>query len=690
MTQAIQAQLVTENISQTNLREVPYKIRFAVQAMPNLESKIATLQKFYPIVEQDPNDPSNFFVTNNKGQKFILDNKSETNMGDYIDFARPVGQAVGGMIGTSVGFASGLLTGPGAVAASPAGAVIGSGLGTAGGSEVVELAAKLFGAEIVRTPEELVSERLTDFSFGAGGQLVVPPLINFVGRTIYKSPEAAKIAYKRLKDFADAGVGPSLGQATQNRGIQTVELILGNFPGSSSVISRMAQQAQDDLARESTTIATRLINRTTPASTITAGKNIKLGISNQHGIYSQDSFIGRFQSKANQLYGEVDKYIPKNLSVNLNNTVAQLEAQVADIPGAEATSKVFKNQFLNDVLENLNKDLAENGALPYEAVKQLRSVIGRKLSEVNLVPDVEKAQLKLIYKALSDDLLDSAQTQGKDAVNSLNRANKYYNAGLTRINEFLEPLNRVADSDRLVSLLLNSGKEGSTRINALKKSLTDDQYRVVLSSIIDRLGRARASVALAEEAAGEVTDTFGRFSSETFLTNWNTLSPGAKDVLFSGKNLVPLRTNLDKIARISSVIRESGKTFQNPSGTANSIVGQGLVFGGVGSAFTGNPAFILSVPLVIGGARISAKLMQNPAFVKWMAEGTDIATQKGVTGVLEHTGKLGNIMANSDSESRQHIQNYLQMLIDFSNNKENVESETINTNEEIPTANVVK
>ena len=82
--------------------------------------------------------------------------------------------------------------------------------------------------------------------------------------------------------------------------------------------------------------------------------------------------------------------------------------------------------------------------------------------------------------------------------------------------------------------------------------------------------------------------------------------------------------------------------------------------------------------------------MQNPAFVKWMAEGTDIATQKGVTGVLEHTGKLGNIMANSDSESRQHIQNYLQMLIDFSNNKENVESETINTNEEIPTANVVK
>ena len=525
----------------------------------------------------------------------------------------------------------------------------------------------------------------------------MPPIVNFVGKTLYKSPAAAKAAYKRLTDFADAGVAPSLGQATLNRGIQTVELILGNFPGSSSVITRMAQTAQDDLAKESTRIATNLINTIRPASTIRAGRSIKLGISNNHGIYSQDSFVGRFHSKANQLYGEVDKYIPTDSSVNLNNTILQLEAQVADIPGAEATSKVFKNQFLNDVLENLNKDLAENGALPYAAVKQLRSVIGRKLSEVNLVPDVDKAQLKLIYKALSDDLLTFAQTQGKDAVNSLNRANKYYNAGLSRITNFLEPINRVADPDRIVSLLLASGKEGSSRINALKKSLTDDQYRVVLSSIIDRLGRARASTALAEEAAGEVTETFGRFSSETFLTNWNSLAPSAKDVLFSGKNLVPLRTNLDKIARISSIIREGGKTFQNPSGTANSIVGQGLFLGGLGTAFTGDPAFILSVPLIIASARVSTKLIQNPAFVKWMAEGTDIATEQGVKGVLEHTGKLGNIMANSDSETRQHIQNYLQMLIDYSNNKENIENETIDKNnetidknEDIPLVTVVK
>ena len=80
--------------------------------------------------------------------------------------------------------------------------------------------------------------------------------------------------------------------------------------------------------------------------------------------------------------------------------------------------------------------------------------------------------------------------------------------------------------------------------------------------------------------------------------------------------------------------------------------------------------------------------MQNPAFVKWMAEGTDIATQVGVKGVLEHTSKLGNIMANSDSETRQHIQNYLQMLVNF--DEKQTEPEKKQQNNNIPKANIVK
>jgi len=40
-----------------------------------MESKISTLQKFYPEVEIDTTQSNNFLVTDNKGNKFQLDNK---------------------------------------------------------------------------------------------------------------------------------------------------------------------------------------------------------------------------------------------------------------------------------------------------------------------------------------------------------------------------------------------------------------------------------------------------------------------------------------------------------------------------------------------------------------------------------------------------------------------------------------
>ena len=107
------------------------------------------------------------------------------------------------------------------------------------------------------------------------------------------------------------------------------------------------------------------------------------------------------------------------------------------------------------------------------------------------------------------------------------------------------------------------------------------------------------------------------------------------------------------------------------------MIGQGIIFGGAGTAISGNPAFLLSIPLIVAGSSQSAKLMTNPAFIKWMARGVDIAGNKGFDGVAEHMGRLGVVMANSDSETRQHIQNTLQMLIDSNERiQKKIEQET--------------
>ena len=631
-----------------NLKEIPNKIRFLVEGAPNQESKVATLKKFYDKVELHPTQNGNFIVTDETGEQFIVDNKNKTNFGDLIDMGKELSQVVGSMGGAVAGSAVG-----------PGGTILGSGAGMAFGSEVFERVAQKYGAEILRTNKEHAAERMTDFAFGSVGQAVAPLILKGFKGSLVGFGKAAVKSRERLKAFIDAGVSPTLGQVSQKRAIQTVELMLGNFPGASGRIASHALKAQDDLGKIAFNSASKLINKTLPASEVEVGKAITQGIKN--GVNASDGFIGRFQSRVGQLFEEASQLVPKNTLVSLESTLTKLKDLVSPIKGAEATSLILKNQFLDDIFKGLQTDLKKNGGkLSWEAVKALRSKIGNKLSSFDLIPDVDKAQLKLIYGALSEDLKLTAKGISKQAYNKILRADKYYSKGLKRIEDYLQPITKVGDPDRIVSILLNSAKEGASRINAIKKSLNPDQYKIFLSSVIDRLGRIQPAQAI----GGDILEGSGKFSSETFLTNWSRLSDKAKEALFTGKGWSKeMIKDFDNIVKISSIIRQSGKTFKNPSGTADRVVGQGIVLGGGATAFTGNPAFLVGVLGAIGGANISSRLFTNPSFIKWLAQGTKIASTKGMDGILTHIGKLGTVMGNADSETRQFIYEYLQMLM---------------------------
>ena len=177
---------------------------------------------------------------------------------------------------------------------------------------------------------------------------------------------------------------------------------------------------------------------------------------------------------------------------------------------------------------------------------------------------------------------------------------------------------------------------------------------------MERLGRLQPGQAL----SGDLVEGAGKFSSETFLTNFNRLSKEAQESLFKGKGWTSgMQKDFSEILNISNFIRQSGRTFKNPSGTADRVVGQGMMLGAAGSLAV-NPAFALvGLPLVIGSSRVVAGLMTNPRFIKWLAQGIKIGQNKGVDGAIEHLGRLGVIMGNADSESRQFINEYLQMIM---------------------------
>ena len=375
-----------------------------------------------------------------------------------------------------------------------------------------------------------------------------------------------------------------------------------------------------------------------------------------------DSWTGRFKSVTGLLFGKVDEYVPPSSLFNISNTMNTLLGTNKPIAGAPTVSKLLENPFIADVFEGVLKDSAalatKDGVnrLSYEALKTMRSRIGDKLSDALLIG---RGDLKQLYGALTRDIEAGVlNTGGPTAVKALQRANGVYEKGMQKLEDFLQPIYNKVDPDNIVKSLMGSSAEGATRITAVKSSLTAPQYKVLLSTILDKMGRISSGQGLAEGI-----EQTGRFSTEVFLTNWNKLSPAAKKVLFNGKGFGPgMIKDLDALTKVSSIIRESGKTFKNPSGTADRLAGVGLVIGGGAGFVTGNPMFLAALPVVMGASNVTARLMTNPRFVKWAAEATKIAGNKGYQGIAEHLTKLGVIAANSSPEERQYLYEYLDTI----------------------------
>ena len=116
MAQIPTIQLIDDYIPVTEreeLKEIPNKIRFLVEGSPNLESKIATLRKFYPNVEVDTQQNNNFIVTDESGNKLQLDNKKRLTTGDLIDVSKEITEIAGAIGGATAGAVGGTALAPG-------------------------------------------------------------------------------------------------------------------------------------------------------------------------------------------------------------------------------------------------------------------------------------------------------------------------------------------------------------------------------------------------------------------------------------------------------------------------------------------------------------------------------------------------------------------------------------------------
>lgn len=405
---------------------------------------------------------------------------------------------------------------------------------------------------------------------------------------------------RRIDDFAALGATPSMGQASGNRGLQGVENLLAGAPTSTGVMTRFAERQADDIGQGLQSQAERFSRN---ASAENAGRAIERGA---------QSFAGNVRATKRALYWQADQLVPQNTQVSMSNTWQKVVDLTTPTPGAVATTRAMVNPKVAQLRQTLEQDLAANGGrLSYDALKRIRSDIGEAISDYSLSPDTPTREYKALYAALSRDMEAAAAAQGPQAAAAARRANSYTRAAADR----LEAIDRVIDKnggpEKVYAAVMSGTRDGGTTLRAVMKSLPQESQKQVTAAIIKRMGLATPG---AQDATGEL------FSSQTFLTNWNRLSPEAKRAAFD-RHGPGFTRDMDRIASVADVIKDGSRVFQNPSGTANRAAAYTYGAALVGSLFTGG-----TMPLVGAGIAANglARSMTNPRAVHWMARVTEM------------------------------------------------------------------
>jgi predicted phage tail protein len=409
---------------------------------------------------------------------------------------------------------------------------------------------------------------------------------------------------QNIQTFKDAGTTPSIGQATENARNRATESLLTRTPGAAGRMSAKGEQQAAELGQNIDRLATKLAPKSSGEQ---AGRAITKGISGEGG------FVEQFKAKQESLYNELDKHIGKQQPVDVTNTKNALAALNASINGAENVSKFFKNAKIQGIEEALSKDVAlTGGTLPYEAVKKLRTLVGREMADSGLMSDVPRSKWTAVYGALSGDLETAAKQSGADATAAFNRANNYTRVGMKRLEVLDSVIDKAGGPESVFRAATSGTKEGATTLRSVMQSLPPDAQKTVSATVLRRMGRA---------TSGKQDDLGEKFSTETFLTSWNTMSPQAKAVLFDryGKGF---RQDMDAVAKVTSNLRQGSAVYRNPSGTGQAVAQTSAGVAFLTSLFTGNAHVAGAIAGGVGAANLGARYMTNPRVVAWLAKST--------------------------------------------------------------------
>jgi hypothetical protein len=253
------------------------------------------------------------------------------------------------------------------------------------------------------------------------------------------------------------------------------------------------------------------------------------------------------------------------------------------------------------------------GQLTTNELKELRSQVGYLLENPQFGPEaIPRAQVRRLYGALTNDMHAAAAQRGPAAAKALSTATMNYGTRMRVLDRLDGIINNPSPEGvfaRLNSAAQSTASADSQLLQTAKKAMPKDEWGNLSASVIAKMGRPTPG-------ARDVLSVAPDFSLSSFATNWNRLSPRAKDLLFdTGKG----REGMDRLARIVQSQKNVAK-FANVSRSGELMMMKDIVsaLGAVGAGAIAAPMIGAQVAAGVGGGWAVSKMLSSPKFADWL------------------------------------------------------------------------
>jgi hypothetical protein len=615
----------------------PASVRAAVGSAQTPEDRLSTLRRFYP--DAQPYGTDNFIFTRN-GRPTIY-NPRGLDWGDAVSIIPEIGEFLGGAAGGAAAALGTPATGGVSALAIPAGV----GLGAAAGREVATLGATWLGnTDDTRSP----LRRLMDAGTTAAVNSAALPIADLIGkgaRAVWGAvprvmgPATGPAA---IQDFANAGVTPSAGAVTGNRGMQLLEATIEATPGGADPMRALRMQQASELGQSVERTARQFGQPTDP---MRAGATVREGA---------EAAARRFEQRQEALYNRAFSLIGGDRP----SSVAAVQRLADDLRADLARAPESRGRVLQPVLARVEALLADaeanGGKVQFDVLRNIRTDLGRELGAprgaATAPASDARVYLERLYSALSDDIRQAARSAGPDAERALATADRYTRMQRTQNMPALERILADRTDEQVFRLVFpQNGRPDPQALARIRRNLTPEEWGAVQATVLERMGFPTAGT-----NAGE------KFSIDTFLTNWNRLmanGDNARRVLFGGSQHSALAGELDQLVRVAQRIRDAER-MKNWSGTARVAgMGAGALLAAQDVIERDWEGLATLGALGIIAPRYAAQLLSDPNTVRWLAGATRVAALRGNVIPDSQWARLIAV-GEANPELRDAIQNY--------------------------------